>query len=89
MPMNVLLMSTDPVALDSMFARLVYLDPALVPTNYHGEKMGLGTWKEEEILVLLPEGKEISISDAVKLFGKPDFHVDRKRLRQNLWVQDG
>lgn len=86
-PMNVLLMSTDPVALDSMFARLVYLDPALVPTNYHGEKMGLGTWKEEEILVLLPEGKEISISDAVKLFGKPDFHVDRKRLRQNLWTR--
>ena len=86
-PMNVLLMSTDPVALDSMFARLVYLDPALVPTNYHGEKMGLGTWKEEEILVLLPEGKEISISDAVKLFGKPDFHVDRKKLRQNLWTR--
>ena len=86
-PMNVLLMSTDPVALDSMFARLVYLDHALVPTNYHGEKMGLGTWKEEEILVLLPEGKEISISDAVKLFGKPDFHVDRKRLRQNLWTR--
>ena len=86
-PMNVLLMSTDPVALDSMFARLVYLDPALVPTNYHGEKMGLGTWKEKEILVLLPEGKEISISDAVKLFGKPDFHVDRKRLRQNLWTR--
>ena len=40
--MNMILMSTDPVALDSVFARLVYLKPEMVPTNYHGEKMGLG-----------------------------------------------
>ena len=86
-PMNVLLMSTDPVALDSVFARLVYLDPALVPTNYHGEKMGLGTWKEEEISILLHTGEEISAAEAVKRFGKPDFKVDRKRIRQNIWTR--
>lgn len=86
-PMNVLLMSTDPVALDSVFARLVYLDPALVPTNYHGEKMGLGTWKEEEISILLHTGEEISAADAVKRFGKPYFKVDRKRIRQNIWTR--
>lgn len=85
--MNVLLMSTDPVALDSVFARLVYLDPVLVPTNYHGEKMGLGTWKEEEISLLLHTGEEISIAEAVKRFGKPDFNVDRKRIRQNIWTR--
>ena len=34
--MNLILMSTDPVALDSVFARLVYLKPEMVPTNYHG-----------------------------------------------------
>ena len=34
--MNVMLMSTDPVALDSVFSRLVYLKPEMVPTNYHG-----------------------------------------------------
>ena len=58
-PMNVILLSADPVALDSVFARLVYLKPEMVPTNYHGEKMGLGTWKEEEIEVSLvsEEGK--------------------------------
>ena len=39
-PMNVLLMSTDPVALDSMFARLVYLDPALVPDKLSWRKDG-------------------------------------------------
>nr|WP_294527371.1 DUF362 domain-containing protein [uncultured Blautia sp.] len=85
--MNVLLMSTDPVALDSVFARLVYLDSVLVPTNYHGEKMGLGTWKEEEISLLLHTGEEISIAEAVKRFGKPDFNVDRKRIRQNIWTR--
>lgn len=36
--MNLILMSTDPVALDSVFARLVYLKPEMVPTNYHGRR---------------------------------------------------
>ena len=51
--MNVILMSTDPVALDSVFARLVYLKPEMVPTNYHGEKMGLGNCKEENIEIVV------------------------------------
>ena len=89
MPMNVLLMSTDPVALDSVFARLVYLDPALVPTNYHGEKMGLGTWKEEEILVLLPEGKEISISDACETVWQTRFSCGSEKTPAEPVDQDG
>ena len=51
-PMNVLLFSEDPVALDTVFCHLVYLDPELVPTNVHGEKMGLGTWKSSQIDVV-------------------------------------
>ena len=51
--MNVILMSTDPVALDSVFARLVYLKPEMVPTNYHGEKMGLGNCREENIEIMV------------------------------------
>mgnify|MGYP002762571828 FL=1 len=85
-PMNVLLMSTDPVALDSVFSRLVYLKPEMVPTNYHGEKMGLGTWKEEEITLLTPDG-EISMADAVKKYGNPDFNVDRTEVRKNIWTR--
>ena len=85
-PMNVLLMSTDPVALDSVFSRLVYLKPEMVPTNYHGEKMGLGTWKEEEITLLTPDGK-ISMAEAVKKYGNPDFHVDRTEVRKNIWTR--
>ena len=85
-PMNVLLMSTDPVAMDSVFNRLVYLKPEMVPTNYHGEKMGLGTWKEEEIALLTPDGK-ISMAEAVKKYGNPDFHVDRTEVRKNIWTR--
>lgn len=85
-PMNVLLMSTDPVAMDSVFSRLVYLKPEMVPTNYHGEKMGLGTWKEEEIALLTPDGK-ISMAEAVKKYGNPDFHVDRTEVRKNIWTR--
>ena len=84
--MNVLLMSTDPVALDSVFSRLVYLKPEMVPTNYHGEKMGLGTWKEEEITLLTPDG-EISMAEAVKKYGNPDFNVDRTEVRKNIWTK--
>ena len=85
-PMNVLLMSADPVALDSVFSRLVYLKPEMVPTNYHGEKMGLGTWKEEEITLLTPDG-EISMAEAVKKYGNPDFNVDRTEVRKNIWTR--
>lgn len=38
--MGVILASTDPVALDSLFASLIWLDPYLVPTNKTGEKRG-------------------------------------------------
>ena len=84
--MNVMLMSTDPVALDSVFSRLVYLKPEMVPTNYHGEKMGLGTWKEEGITLLTPDG-EISMSVAVKRYGNPQFNVDRTEVRKNIWTR--
>ncbi len=89
-PMKVMLLSADPVALDSVFARLVYLKPELVPTNYHGEKMGLGDWKEEKIQVIVAEEvgmRECSMEELVNQFGKPDFHVDRTQVRTNIWTR--
>ncbi len=77
---GVILMSRDPVALDSVFCHLIHLDPEYVPTNIHGRKMGLGTWKEEEIEILTPEG-QISWEEMVKTFGKSDFRVDRTRSK--------
>lgn len=40
--MNLLLLSTDPVALDATVCRLVNLDPKLVETLVFGEEFGLG-----------------------------------------------
>jgi uncharacterized protein (DUF362 family)/Pyruvate/2-oxoacid:ferredoxin oxidoreductase delta subunit len=82
--MNVLLMSADPVALDSVFCSLIYLKPQMVPTNYHGEKMGLGTCRPENIELLTPDG-ELSFDEAVKRYGNADFNVDRRAVRNGSW----
>ena len=47
--MNVLLFSTDPIALDATICRLVNLDPLFVPTSKPGKEWGLGTYLAEEI----------------------------------------
>ena len=98
--MNVILLSTDPVALDSVFARLVHLKPEMVPTNYHGEKMGLGTCKAENMELILVrevpemffdesglEIKEISMEELVFQYGNPGFNVDRIQVRSNVWTR--
>lgn len=77
MPMYVVLASADPVALDSVFCRLVHLDPALVPTNVYGQEYGVGTYKEEDIRILTEEG-ELSMEETVALWGNRDFNVERE-----------
>lgn len=62
----------------------ILLKPELVPTNVYGEKMGLGTWREENIRILTPGG-EISMAEAVKQYGNPDYRVDRRKQRKNIW----
>ena len=88
---NLILMSTDPVALDSVFARLVYLKPEMVPTNYHGEKMGLGNCREENIEVVVV-GEDvvcnvISMEALIEKYGNPNFNVDRTKVRNNVWTK--
>ncbi|MCI5649029.1 MAG: DUF362 domain-containing protein [Fusicatenibacter sp.] len=78
--MGVLLISKDPIALDTVFCHLVYLDPALVPTNVYGETMGLGTRREENIEILTPDG-EITVKELQKRYGNKKFRVDRKKVR--------
>lgn len=64
--MSVLLMSDDPVAVDTVFARLIALDPALVPTIVWGERRGLGQASDVDI-----------IGDPLEDFVQPDFVVNR------------
>ena len=67
--MNVLLFSTDPVALDAVACRMINLNPEFVPTALAGEKAGLGTYHQERI--------EIS-GDPIESFMVRDFKVVRK-----------
>lgn len=79
-PMNVILLSTDPVAMDSVFARLVHLKPEMVPTNYHGEKMGFGVCSDEKIEIITPDGV-MTMGNVSEQFGNPEFNVDRRVVR--------
>lgn len=86
--MHVLLMSLDAVALDSVYSRLVFLKPQMVPTINHGEKMGLGYWRDEDIEILTEEGA-VTPEEAVKIFGRETFKVDRSRSKSDGWVKLG
>lgn len=81
--MNVLLFSADPVALDSVFASLVHLDPAAVPTCVSGAKYGLGVMDPAQIDVVTPDGA-ITVQEAAARFGKPDFDVFRGAMKKSL-----
>lgn len=85
-PMNMILMSKDPIALDTVFAHLIHLDPQLVPTISHGDRMGLGHSCADEIRIFTPDG-EVSVEEAVEKYGRPDFSVDRKKIKSGRMVQ--
>ncbi len=67
--MNVLLLASDPAALDAVFCRLIHLPPRYVPTMVPAAEGGLGTWDENEI--------EIRGDDLSRL-ACPDFQVVRE-----------
>ncbi len=76
-PMNVLLLSADPVALDAVACRLIDLDPRFVPTAQPGLEAGLGTWREEEIELL---------GDPLQPLINPRFDVVRRDV-ENLVIE--
>lgn len=76
--MKVLLFSADPVALDTVFCNLIDLNPKAVPTNVHGESMGLGTCDNSRIEIIDENGEELSKENALKLYGNPKFDVQRE-----------
>jgi len=76
-PMNALLLSEDPVALDATFCRLIALDPANVPTTTIGAERGLGQYRAEQIEIL---------GDPIEELRNPDFRVVRTRVRSNAYL---
>lgn len=84
-PMNVLLFSQDPVALDTVFCRLIDLDPELVPTNTQGADLGIGTCDSGEIEIYMPDRADaVSFQELQQMFGNPKFDVDRKGTKRTL-----
>lgn len=78
--MNVLIVSDDPVAADSVFCRLVNLDPQTVPTNVQGKAMGTGVYDYDDIKIIEVRDGKAQVTDPDTLFekyGKSDFDVDR------------
>lgn len=68
---GVLLFSTDPVALDAVFCRMIDLDPQLVATIVSGKESGLGTYENIRL-----------VGDPIEDCMVPDFDVKRdKELR--------
>ncbi len=49
--LNVLLLSSDPIALDATASRIIHLDPEILPTSKPGEESGLGTYHAENITI--------------------------------------
>ena len=74
--LGLILASTDPVALDTVFASLVYLDPALVPTNTVGAAYGVGEADPAAIEVVTPSGT-LTVAEAQKRYGDETFDVYR------------
>jgi len=66
--MNVLLFSSDPVAMDATACRIIDLAPEFVPTSGAGEKAGLGTYHSENIEIL---------GEGIDSFLDPGFDVIR------------
>ena len=79
--MNVLLFSTDPIALDATASRMINLNPLFVPTTLVGAENGAGKYKEEDIEI---------VGDALKDFICMDFNVERtpvKSIKKGKMVQ--
>jgi uncharacterized protein (DUF362 family)/Pyruvate/2-oxoacid:ferredoxin oxidoreductase delta subunit len=50
--LGILLLSSDPIAIDSIACKIIDLDPELVPTSKPGERSGLGVYRYENIEVV-------------------------------------
>ncbi len=84
--MNVLLFSADPVALDSVYAGLIHLDPAQVPTCVSAARAGVGTMDYGEIDIVTPDGP-ITMGQAREKYGKADFDVFRGTMKKSLMMK--
>ena len=80
-PMKVILVSADPVALDTVFCHLVKFNPQALPTNIYGEIYGVGKSHSEDIEVVTADGI-ITCEDAFAKYGNAKFNVNRSEIKK-------
>ena len=79
--MGLIIMSQDPVAVDTVFCRLVNADPVSVLTNVKGEAAGIGTYNEDKIELILADGgvRQVSFGELAAAYGRPDLKIERQK----------
>ena len=70
--MNVLMISKDPVAIDTLFCKMVDLDHTLIPSIIYGQEFGLGTYSDIEV-----------IGEPVESFINKEFNIDRGSVKKS------
>ena len=63
---GLLIMSTDPVALDATMCRLAGVKPELVPTVRYGAEAGLGVYHEDKIQLLGDSIKSLQLAGGIR-----------------------
>lgn len=90
--MNVILISKDPVALDTVFCKLVGVDHMIIPTITYGQEYGLGNYDNIELLgdpiePLINTTFDISSKKLTKE-DKNRFAILKKVVRQPYITED-
>lgn len=70
--MNVLMLSDDPVAIDTVFCKLIDLNPKIIPTITFGHKRGLGNMEDINI-----------IGDDIEPLINKDFKIEKTKITEN------
>ncbi|MFC1913297.1 DUF362 domain-containing protein [Chloroflexota bacterium] len=78
--LGVLLLSSDPVAMDSVACKIINLNPEYVPTSIPGENVGLGTYHYDNI-EMVGDNIELDIDEDFEVVRKPVVPVSSGRLR--------
>ncbi len=78
--MSVLLLSSDPIAIDATACRIIDLDPEAVPTSKAGEKARLGTYHSENIEIV-GENIESFLDRSFEVIRTPPTPCTRSRVR--------
>ena len=71
-PMNVIMISKDPVAIDTLFCKMVDVNPMIIPTITYGQKYGLGSYEDIEV-----------IGEPVESFINKNFNIDRSTIKNS------